>query len=1026
MTECELCDEQDATRSFGVGQVCAECYAQVSSEPDSTIDTPGGEDGETGAEAVRLETEPQEYPRDWLTVDQWLTWKPHEDDGRKIPRAPWNNPEWCDKWVNPHEPENWTTASTAHRYAEALDGYELAFDLSEDDPYILLDGDDVRDPETGRVHPQWKEYVDQSGSYADISTSGTGSHILGQGELPEGVNSIKAELPEHPEFPDAEIEVYDERQFIAMTGDHVVGTPIETRDCQDLVGELVEQYATPTEPSEGDDYEPTITREEVTDIETTADIDEVFDAIRHVKPRDIRLRSTVTGDRGDGVKDLDPSWANSESGTRLAQFEDGWLYRKGDIPLDALQVVALEERIITDEEEYPSGDDFWEAVQALRERGAHIPEYDPADPMVVLPPDLQPANEWDWRDADRPDDALSLDAARERCVTACENALRFGDQVLIDALPSLGKSRGIVEATATVGTQISVFTQRHDQYDQYEDWCEELGLTYKVLPNFPDECPVAAGEHGDALRDQVMDWYQRGVTPRQIHVYAEEHLGHPLPCQDGESKCPYLNEWDFEADNYDVLIGHYTHAHLPTVIRGRTPVFDEFPEDAYTTELDIEASISSWLEGHDEIPFDTYTEVLEHRQCDTVAATDRVRDALLWFEEHGLSPDGKQALSSLQTHALAPYAVLTLLLATDLGNGWERAEFEDTIGLFKRETGTVYIHRPPDLVGAYGVIGLDGTPTPEMWETVLGTPLNHRQVLTDEERREYIRDTLGLTIIQTSEHLKPYSSGNHVSVTQDQALIAEIRRKEGRKPSLITSKKALFGGGTEQSECYESAGVLEDVRRHEHRGNVKGSNQFKHERLGVITGSAHYGDEYIKQWAALAGHAAERGEEKGVDLTYGEYGDKIYTHMTEHETFQEIMRFGRDGDGATVYVHTSAIPDWVPVAAEGRVLSTWDTGKGGRRQVIEAAAELGTWRASEIVDEVDLSHQQVLNHLHELEDRGYITKEYDGRGYQWEDAGLRDVNPHGDVDISTESDEDEQEQDPRFTWAHQQSVESRD
>jgi hypothetical protein len=52
------------------------------------------------------------------------------------------------------------------------------------------------------------------------------------------------------------------------------------------------------------------------------------------------------------------------------------VYRDGLIGLDALQVVALEEGIITDERDYPSGEDFWGAVDELRARGAHIPEYE--------------------------------------------------------------------------------------------------------------------------------------------------------------------------------------------------------------------------------------------------------------------------------------------------------------------------------------------------------------------------------------------------------------------------------------------------------------------------------------------------------------------------------------------------------------------------------------------------------------------------------------------------------------------------
>ena len=78
---------------------------------------------------------------------------------------------------------------------------------------------------------------------------------------------------------------------------------------------------------------------------------DVLDAIQHTGPCDIRLRSTVTQERSDGTTSMDPTRAQSKSGTRLAQVGDGWVYRKGMVGLDALQVVALEERIITTETE---------------------------------------------------------------------------------------------------------------------------------------------------------------------------------------------------------------------------------------------------------------------------------------------------------------------------------------------------------------------------------------------------------------------------------------------------------------------------------------------------------------------------------------------------------------------------------------------------------------------------------------------------------------------------------------------------
>jgi len=80
-------------------------------------------------------------------------------------------------------------------------------------------------------------------------------------------------------------------------------------------------------------------------------------------------------------------------------------------------VVALEEGIIRDESDYPNGDDFVEAVDALRDRGAHIPELQTrtAPSFDVLdeddPADAEP-------DADADSDATPAESATDGGTTA--------------------------------------------------------------------------------------------------------------------------------------------------------------------------------------------------------------------------------------------------------------------------------------------------------------------------------------------------------------------------------------------------------------------------------------------------------------------------------------------------------------------------------------------------------------------------------------------------------------------------------
>lgn len=123
--------------------------------------------------------------------------------------------------------------------------------------------------------------------------------------------------------------------------------------------------------------------------------------------------------------------------------------------------------------------------------------------------------------------------------------------------------------------------------------------------------------------------------------------------------------------------------------------------------------------------------------------------------------------------------------------------------------------------------------------------------------------------------------------------------------------------------------------------------------------------------------------------------------MREFNTLQAAMRFGRDGHGATVYVHTNTLPEWVPLAGKGRVLQTWSD---RMKQVVDAAEDLDRWRTTEIVDHpaVEIGERQVFDHLNTLAEKGVLDRRInpdDGRGYVWRDTGLHRVNEHGEVEL---------------------------
>ena len=327
------------------------------------------------------EVESPVHLADLLAQERWFNWKLSE--GRKIPRAPYyhDDPHRFSSWKNQ---EIWTDYETAAEWGEKLTGFGVAscvpaYEDNEIERLIFFDFDNCRDPDTGEIHGEAWEYIEKYDLPAYLSTSGTGVHAFGYGSLPEGIKpSFEIELGEWDATPQKfeeppSMETYASARFFALTGEHIVDTPQSAPDLGEMGHDLFNRFG--NEITNTVEHEPTVSESALDDMDTTTSHDVLFDAIAATDPRDIRVNSTVTEERSDGVKSMDPSWEQSESGTRLAMFDDHFLYRKGNHRLDCLQLVALEDRIIHDPTEYPTGSDFFDAVDALRDRGARIPEF---------------------------------------------------------------------------------------------------------------------------------------------------------------------------------------------------------------------------------------------------------------------------------------------------------------------------------------------------------------------------------------------------------------------------------------------------------------------------------------------------------------------------------------------------------------------------------------------------------------------------------------------------------------------------
>jgi len=97
--------------------------------------------------------------------------------------------------------------------------------------------------------------------------------------------------------------------------------------------------------------------------------------------------------------------------------------------------------------------------------------------------------------------------------------------------------------------------------------------------------------------------------------------------------------------------------------------------------------------------------------------------------------------------------------------------------------------------------------------------------------------------------------------------------------------------------------------------------------------------------------------------------------MREHDTLQALLRFGRDAGGATVYVDTATLPDWMPTHGRGDVRGVSD----GLVGVLDALEDVGPASTADLVehDAVDVSARQVRTHLGTLEDYGVLSSTTD-------------------------------------------------
>lgn len=584
---------------------------------------------------------------------------------------------------------------------------------------------------------------------------------------------------------------------------------------------------------------------------------------------------------------------------------------------------------------------------------------------------------------------LTLEQVRRKTKEELDSAVSSGRYILLDSEPGSGKTTQLPETIDDPETRVLYTTAREELYDQMERLCGDKGVDAKIVPRLYEDCPVFASEPDTATEELARTLHRVGVSGTLIHEWLNLH---------SDAGCQFVTEMsNFEPEQHQVLIGHYTLANLEDYTSGRTVVVDEFPEESFITHIEKPQKPVTEFLKQCELPYSDWTDLLEHRNDD-----DRSRAAKDWFftrikrTDRGLSGNPFHVLSNVtgKRHVRGAFLTASMLFMDDLGNGFEttnapverrgrsipKSNFERLRDAFfrretcvrNRESGEMWILSPPDLSGANGVVGLDGTPTPILWDLVLDLDFEHREVLSESERERYFSKLQNYTIKQANDAARHNSSGRNMTPEFDRALFEYIDVNESGEPCLVAPDSSL--------DELEERGLLESVKDKRNFAEIRSSNAFEGERLGVIPYALHPGDDTIKRWGALLGRAVTPNRVNG--LSYGRVGDKIYHHIVHNRILQAVYRFGRDGAGATVYVATGATPSWIRPDERIQVSPFRGEKKRAISRVLRENPEAG-FTDEKMATRIDCEPRHVRTAFSELREGSYVDTVVGCNGMKW-------------------------------------------
>lgn len=163
-----------------------------------------------------MPTDFSKIPAELRELKRWIAWRYVERDGQRT-KVPFNARTL--EMASTTNPAHWTTFEEVLKNGKYFRGPGLVIGP----PYLAIDLDQCRDPQTGEAEPWAWQIIKEVNSYTEISPSGRGFHIWVKSTMP--VRGRKRKMQNTFIVPatgkTSALEIYRDGRYFTMSGQRV-------------------------------------------------------------------------------------------------------------------------------------------------------------------------------------------------------------------------------------------------------------------------------------------------------------------------------------------------------------------------------------------------------------------------------------------------------------------------------------------------------------------------------------------------------------------------------------------------------------------------------------------------------------------------------------------------------------------------------------------------------------------------------------------------------------------------------------